>query len=106
YQTFAETFGRGPGFRTTNMAKISVDAAQLGYDGPRATDLFDRIVTSTGRLPGVRSAAVTSAMPLFGVELMPVVFDSSKTTGAADGVTLFANVVSEGYFETMGIGLL
>ncbi len=106
YQTFAETFGRGPGFRTTNMAKVSVDAAQLGYDGPRATEFFDRIVTSTGRLPGVRSAAVTSAMPLIDVELMPVVFDASRTTGAADGVTLFANVVSEGYFETMGIGLL
>jgi predicted permease len=106
YQTFAETFGRGPGFRTTNMAKISVDAAQLGYEGPRATELFDRIVTSTRQLSGVRSAAVTSAMPLFGVELMPVVFDASKTAGAADGVTIFANVVSENYFETMGIRLL
>jgi len=106
YQTFAETFSRGPGFRTTNMAKISVDAAQLGYEGARATEFFDRIVTSTRQLPGVRSAAVTSAMPLFGLELMPVVFDSSKTTGAADGVTIFANVVNEDYFETIGVGLL
>jgi putative ABC transport system permease protein len=106
YQTFAETFGRGPGFRTTNMAKVSVDAAQIGYEGSRATELFDRIVTSTRRLPGVRSAAVTSAMPLRGVELMPVIFDRSKTTGAADGVTLFANVVNEDYFETMGVGVL
>jgi len=106
YQTFAETFGRGPGFRTTHMAKISVDAAQLGYEGARATEFFDRVVTSTRQLPGVRSAAVTSAMPLFGVELMPVVFDTSKTTGAADGVTIFANVVNEDYFETIGVGLL
>jgi ABC-type antimicrobial peptide transport system permease subunit len=45
-------------------------------------------------------------MPLFGLELMPVVFDSSKTTGAADGVTIFANVVNEDYFETIGVGLL
>jgi predicted permease len=106
YQTFAETFGRGPGFRTTNMAKINVDAAQLGYEGPRATEFFDRIVTSTRQLTGVRSAAVASTMPLSGIELMPVVFDSSKTTGAADGVTVFANVVSEDYFETMGVGRL
>jgi putative ABC transport system permease protein len=106
YQTFAETFGRGPGFRTTNMAKISVNAAQRGYEGPRATEFFDQIVTSTRQLPGVRSAAVTSAKPLFGIELMPVVFDASKTTGAADGVTIFANVVSEDYFEAMGMGLL
>jgi ABC-type antimicrobial peptide transport system permease subunit len=37
---------------------------------------------------------------------MPVIFDRSKTTGAADGVTLFANVVNEDYFETMGVGVL
>ena len=106
FQTFAETFGRGPGFRTANMAKISVDAAQLGYEGPRATEFFDRIVTATRQLPGVRSAAITSAMPLFGLELMPVVFDAAKTAGAAEGQTLFANVVSEDYFETMGIGVV
>jgi hypothetical protein len=36
YQTFAETFGRGPGFRTTNIAKISVDARAAWLRGAHA----------------------------------------------------------------------
>lgn len=106
YQTFARTFGQGPGFRTTGIAKVSVEAAQAGYQGREAVELFQRLAAQTRALPGVTSASVASVVPLLGIDLVEMFLDRA---GAADGhehLSAFGNVVDEGYFETMEIPLL
>jgi len=65
--------------------------------------LFDQIVTSTRQIPGVTGAAATSAMPLAHLDLMPVVFEHGELSAPENRLTLFANVVTEGFFQTMDI---
>jgi predicted permease len=103
-QTFVDAFGSGPGFRTTQMAKLDVDAAQAGHSGVSAVAFFTRLADAAAGIPGVQSAAVTSAMPLMNVEVLTVeeaAFPSERDWATAP----LANVVSERYFDTMGIPL-
>ena len=102
-QTFAAAFDEGPGFRTTHIAKLSADAGQAGYTGSRAVQFFERLVAEAQRLPSAKVAAVTSAMPLWDIEVAQIIPDSA---GAEQTVVPFANVVDEGYFATMNIPVL
>ncbi len=53
-----------PGFQSENLLSVRIDPSLVGYDAARAkvfiTDLARRVET----LPGVRSASLTSALPL------------------------------------------
>lgn len=104
-QTFAATFGAGPGFRTTRMAKLSIDASQARYAGARAVEFFERVTEQARLLPGVTSVGVTSAMPLWEAELVPTLPDGAPLPQGRVGVQVWTNVVDEGYFTTMEIPL-
>jgi putative ABC transport system permease protein len=105
-QTFAAAFSAGPGFRTTHLAKITIDAGEGQYTGARAARLFERTLESVRAMPDVISVGVTSAMPLWDLEVTRVVPLNSAV--AADGGALmpFAAVVDEGYFAAMDIPVL
>lgn len=103
-QTFNEAFGKGPGFRTTQMAKIDVDAGQAGHIGLAAPGFFERVVGEASRVPGVVSAAVASAMPLWSLELAPVNRSGPVVQGEFSLAPL-SNVVDEHYFGVMDIPL-
>src|SRR5262249_21387337 len=65
-QVFQRALLAGPGFRTTQMAKITVDPGQSHYDDDAAATRFvERTLEGMRRLPGVVGATATSAMPLF-----------------------------------------
>lgn len=106
YQTFARTFGQGPGFRTTGIAKVSVEAAQAGYEGAQAVEFFQRLAAEARALPGVTSASVASVMPLMGIDLVEMFLDRAGAVDGQDHLSAFGNVVDEGYFTTMAIPLL
>ncbi len=105
-QTFIDAFAGGPGFRTTRMAMLSLDAGQAGYTGERAVRFFERVAGEARQLPGVRSASVTSAMPLWEVELAKI--DGTGGDRGRDGWMSppLANVVDDDYFATMEIPVL
>ena len=106
YRTFQISLGSGPGFRVTQMAKISVDASQAGYAGPRAVHLFEQLVARAREVPGVTSASVASVMPLFGFDLIPMVPQHSSLPAGHERITAFGNAVDERYFDTLEIPLL
>lgn len=93
-----------PGFRTGGVVSFRVSLPDEAY--PESTDairFFDRLLPELRRLPGVRSAELTSAMPLSG---------SNRTTSvhaqAEDQREVIAGfrAVTSNYFDTLGIPLL
>ena len=106
YQTFVATFGNGPGFRTSQLAKINVNAAEVGYREARAVDLYERLLDDVRRLPGVSSASVASAMPLASAEGMPIVLQSIDRPIREQTLSPWVNAVDERYFDTMEIPLV
>jgi predicted permease len=93
-----------PGFRTEGIVSFRVSLPDDVYpDSHDAIRCFDRLLPELRRLPGVRSAGLTSAMPLSG---------SNRTTSvqaqAGDRREVIAgfHAVSSHYFDTLDIPLL
>ncbi len=73
-RSFAAMHGVDPGFDPNNLLTMQTSLAGPGYSHSRDVDLFSRqFVERAERIPGVESAAVASALPLFG--LMDMIFD-------------------------------
>jgi predicted permease len=107
YQVFRRAFALGPGFRTTQMAKITINPGQARYSQAAAARFFEQALDHARRLAGARSAAVTSAMPLFSWEsAVSIVPEGYQLPTGQTGVRSFTNSVDEGYFDTMEIAIV
>jgi predicted permease len=105
-QTFNSAFDRGPGFRTSGLAKLSVDHGQSRYEGATAVHFIEEMVAAARRIPAVASAGVTSAMPLWGLEILPLMPDGIRAAPGRGATRVYSAVVDEGYFETMAIPIV
>jgi predicted permease len=106
FQVFRRMFSQGPGFRTSLIAKVTIDPSQARYGETQAAQFFERAVERARRLPGVGSVAVTSAMPLFSFEATMIAPEAYQLPEGQSGVSAFSNSVDEGYFDTMAIPIL
>ena len=93
-----------PGFDPDRLVTASMDMFPSGYTGERHRDFQRRALEAVRSLPGVRSAAFGSRIPLgFG--------GNNSTSVAIDGyvpreneeVVINYSTVGAGYFETMAI---
>ena len=96
-----------PGFDAPRSLVIaSVDPGLQGYDTERARAFWDRTLSDVNAMPEVTSAALTWTVPLGlsssdrGVEIPGYEFAEGERS------SLRYSIVSEGYFETMGIDVL
>jgi putative ABC transport system permease protein len=107
YQVFSRAFAKGPGFRISQMAKMTIDPSQARYTEAQAVQFFERALEDVRRLSGVRSVAVTSAMPLFSFEYATsIVPEDYQLPEGQTSVRSFTNSVDEGYFDTMEIPIV
>ncbi|HVZ19665.1 MAG TPA: ABC transporter permease, partial [Vicinamibacterales bacterium] len=94
-----------PGFVTSGVLVANVDLNREGYTQDRGQVFYDRVVDRVRALPGVQSAAIAQNPPLGGGILRSVLMEGADTT-TKDRVLVQVNVVSTGYFQTMGIPVL
>jgi predicted permease len=106
FQVFSEELRRGPGWRTTQMAKVTINPGQILYSDEQSAQLAERVVNAARALPGARSAATTSAMPMFSFEGLSLLPEDYQLAPGETGVFTFTNSVTAGYFDTMGIPLV
>jgi predicted permease len=96
-----------PGFDPRNAATVSFDLGLQGYDQAKGQQFYRQVVERVESLPGVKSAAVTSNVPLslnyssnnIYVEGQPI----ERGTNLPTAMTASAG---PGYFETMDTPLL
>ncbi len=106
FQSFRETRD-DPGFRREGVLLTAYDLTGRNLDATQARDFAARLLAAVRNLPGVESAAIATQIPLdiHGLPLRPFVLEGrARTDGAPDRV--LTNVVTSGYFETMGIPLV
>jgi len=94
-----------PGFETEQLAVLTVNPGQAGYDQAQGEQFYDRILERLREEPFVTSAAWATNAPLFGGFSRTVYLEGQPRD---DGARVFvtANEIDSGYFGTMGIPLL
>ena len=107
FQSFVETRDTDPGFRVEGLLLATYDLSGTvttdEYPRQFATHLLDRL----HRVPSVQSVALANAMPLdiHGLPLRGFTLEGRAQTTAQQESAL-SNIVSPGYFKTMGIPIV
>jgi macrolide transport system ATP-binding/permease protein len=96
-----------PGFSTEGVLTSTVDLFAAGYDKFRGMSFRDQLIDHVQAIPGVQSAAFSLALPFsyVGYPSAPISV-VGYTPSPDEQPTLEYNVVSPGYFSTVGIPLL
>jgi predicted permease len=96
-----------PGFNPNNALTLSMDVALQGYDKAKGEQFYRQLITRVESVPGVRSAALTSFIPLSLNYSSSTVYVEGQPSGrGANAPTAMAASVGPRYFETMGTPLL
>ena len=69
YRGFDMEFGRGPGFRTDHVLLVSFDPDLARYDAAQADASTMSSKSARSAIPGVRSVALTSSVPMDGISV-------------------------------------
>lgn len=107
FQSFVETKDTNPGFRVEGLLLATYDLSGSvttdAYARQFARDLLDRL----RRVPAVESVAVASAMPLdiHGLPMRGFTLEG-QTQQSQQQEGALSNIVSPGYFTTMGIAMV
>jgi putative ABC transport system permease protein len=107
-RSFAAMHSVNPGFDRNNLLTMQTSLAGSGFSHSSDVDLFSRQFAQRAELiPGVESAAVASALPLFG--LMDMIFDIPGRT-PLNGQPFTGDVqwrfISSHYFDVLRIPLI
>jgi putative ABC transport system permease protein len=98
-----------PGFRPDHLLVADISLPSTRYaDDPQRIAFFERLGEEAGALPGARSAAIVSHLPVSGVQgLWNNSFHVEGRPPLPPGVKIRSHVrwVTPGYFQTMGIPL-
>ena len=96
-----------PGFDTRNGLTMSFDMGLQGYDEARAQQFYRQLVERVQSIPGVRSAAVTSFIPLsLNYNSNSVYVEGQPAERGANAPTTMTASIGPRYFETMGTPIL
>jgi len=104
---FRKVLVTDPGFRTDHLLLAGLDTSTVGYSSTRTKAFYRRLEDRVRTLPGVASAALTSAVALDrGGDISAVIPEGYAPPRGRETVTVYTAVVDEGYFATMRIGIL
>ncbi|HEY0100826.1 MAG TPA: ABC transporter permease [Pyrinomonadaceae bacterium] len=99
-----------PGFRAENLLTMQVELPQLKYpQHAQRTAFYNELLSRIEALPGVKSAAVTTNLPLYmqgnsiGISIEGI---PDPAPGQGKRPVVATRVVSPHYFQTMSIALL
>jgi predicted permease len=108
FRGFQHELGRGPGFRSSHLLMMSFDPRLVHYSETQSQQFFRQLVERARSVPGVKSAALTFGIPMGndgfdGATIVPEAYQFPK---GKEDVSVMANDVGEGYFDTQGIPVL
>jgi len=105
-QGFRYDLTQGPGFRVDHIFLTSFDTELARYNDDQTRRFYDRLLERSRAAAGVRSAALTSAVPMAEATDIAVVPDGITLKSSDQALGSFGAYVSEGYFRTMDIPIL
>jgi len=105
-QGFRNQLQQGPGFRTDHLFINSFETQMAHYSEEQTTEFYKNLLDRTRSAPGVRSAALTSVMPMIGGDSIDFVPEGQTLPHGQKALTMFDCYVSDGYFATLGVPIL
>ena len=108
YRAFEKEYSRGPGFRTDHLLLTELDPGLAGYDQARTDRFYQLVRDRVAALPGVRSAALTSFVPLSqsGGGRVNAIPEGVTLPRGARSLPVGAARVDERYLDTIGIPIV
>jgi predicted permease len=95
-----------PGFTPENAVALSFDLGLQGYTEEKGRAFQRELLQQTQSIPGVRSVALTSVLPLtLDYSYTSIYVEGQSTTGSTNLPVAVPNEISPGYFRTMEIPL-
>src|SRR3954462_388244 len=109
-RSFATLMRVSPGFEPGNLLALQIYLPQSKYKtGIDRTRFYMDTIRRVGALPGVRSAAAVSALPMYPVGIdyaLPFTIDGHAAPLNGEEPRADIRTATPGYFETMKIALL
>jgi len=106
-RSFANLQNVSLGFDPHNVLLLDITLPASRYSSPaKVAGFYDNVVGQIAMLPGVRSVAVGSALPLIPAEYSFMLPQGQPETVMARRPTHSIQSVTPGYFASMGIALL
>ncbi|MEO8370852.1 MAG: ABC transporter permease [Candidatus Solibacter sp.] len=90
-----------PGFDAAHLGIVAYNVTDQAYNEGRGRDFHERTVEQAMAVPGVTSAALSRDLPFHVAATRTVQLAGQEKQG---GRATLTQVVSPGYFQTMGIG--
>lgn len=106
-QGFHEQLLPGPGYRIDHLFVTSFNTQLARYSPDQTTRFYKDLLDRTRSAPGVKSAALVSAVPMVaGPTALGVVPEGWQLPRGEQSVITSAAFISDGYFGTMNIPIL
>ena len=109
-RSFAQLMRVSPGFEPANLLAVQIYLPQAKYKtGLDRTRFYMNAIHRVGALPGVRSAAGVSALPMYPVGIdfaLPFTVEGQAAPANGEEPRADIRTATPGYFETMKIALL
>ena len=108
YRAFDEQLSSGPGYKTDHLVMMSFDPGLVRYTEPQAQQFFEQAAERARAVPGVKSAALTSTVPMQNdsITAFTIVPEGFQFPVGKDNVTVFGSTIDEHYFDTMGLTMI
>jgi len=107
YRGASIAISRPAGFRTSHLMMASFDTTLARYTPDQAKRFFKPLLEKARSLPGVKSAALTQAVPMLpGGDTSRVVPEGVKLAPGTEAITVVSNTVSEGYFDALNVPII
>ena len=95
------------GFRTDHLLMASFNPALARDSTEQTKEFYRRLQEQARTLPGVKSSALAQAMPMVPASpVIRVIPEGVPMPAGAEAVGVFSNIVSDGYFRTLGVPLV
>jgi predicted permease len=96
-----------PGFSAEGVVAVDIAPLASRYpDTAQRASLYDRILARVDRLPGVRSAAFTSLLPLNGETWVDVIVRDGDSRAASARTSANYRFIAPDYFRTLSMPML
>ena len=90
------------GFNREDVLLVNVNPAKAGYNDAQRGNFYRALLQSAKRIPGVRSASLSRVTPVEGGAMSTLALVEGYTAQPNEDKSVYVNIVSPGYFTTMG----
>jgi len=106
-RSFAKLLATSPGFRADHLLTLNVPLPREAYShASQLRSFYEQLLDRTSNLPGVRSATISSDLPLHMTEMVSFGVEGQSSVQGKGLKAICQTWVMGNYFRTMGIPLM